>query len=85
MDKHQAETVANTLLAPAREAQDQKAQHRLEQKQRAESQRLRGAFAVTGFIGGALIGHFVIGDAWTSALVGLVLGSLVWFLRSTNA
>jgi hypothetical protein len=80
VDKHQAEIVSDTLLAPAREAQYQETQHQLRKKQRVEAQRRRAAFALAGAIGGALVGYLGTGDVWPAALVGFVLGGLVGFL-----
>lgn len=80
MDEKQAKAVADALLAPALEAQAAINRQRAEKQRKAKTQRKLGAFAVTGFIAGGLIGYFTAGTLFPAASFGLIAGILAGFV-----
>jgi hypothetical protein len=85
LNKDQADTAAEALLSPAREAQEaahQSLLERLEKKRRKQAVLRRASiYGFAGFGLGAFIGHIYLGNFVPSALglmgLGLIIGTSI--------
>ncbi|HEX7028221.1 MAG TPA: hypothetical protein VF268_13355 [Gammaproteobacteria bacterium] len=80
MDKKQAETVADALLAPALDEQAAVEQRRAETQRMMNTHRRRGTYGLVGFLLGALAGYFIAGSLVPAAFIGLIVGMLVGYV-----
>lgn len=91
MDKTQAEVVANALLQPARQAQEEERLAKAERERKVARQRLIARFAILGVVIGSLIGYFmhknVLAFLGSGGAVGVVVGALVasWPRKASRA
>lgn len=86
MDKEQAEAAAESLLAPHREQQERARAQEQQRRERLKAQRRHAAYALVGFIAGAVAGHLLTGSLWPGCLGGLAVGVLagMWWERKSS-
>ncbi len=75
MDKQQAETAAEALIAPHRVSQAS-IQQQQERASKLRAQRYRGAGALIGFTVGAIGGFVVFDGIWPTAIVACAVGAI---------